>query len=1132
MATNLGLDDAFYVEELLINSHFPVTEWYELGKKLGLSKNTLGIIESNYRHDASRCLTECLAKWLSRADNVDSKGGATIDSLINALESMGHTAVADKMKIHIIIKNHLPSLSQSLCDLSTTVYWLYEEHVLTREVVTVVESASPSVPNQREALLTAVKEAVQNSKNLQTFARVLSNSTNSTNVQLGLAIQKDINKYFPPLKVGIEPQDNENMDETKSPLPIQVQSTPSLLDSAGDTKIDSNSQPLSPRFEVRVPVPQKLEKQFNSIRRSHGMMFLNIRELIQKKSLSLESIQKILSFCTSNNTTLQKIAKCSNVSSVIEVLRDECSLTDIGLLECVVEELNITEAEEYIEKYMTKLGEFCKSIEIDLCLKERFDSIPHLQWETVTLVFDWEPEKHMLKDIRVILSEVSGKLLVIKRQDVRQKELHKKKQGLQDTEIISFFILEETKGRLRDAISCKEKKAFELKQKISEVLRHRRNEQLAGDGRCPFRVKIPGLGCIYWLFDLPDDSSPIIKQYTKNLLQACDLALADSACIKSIINRSVSVIQTCSKRDAICLGSQCNRLTKYIEATDIYLFFFKDIAMWIAKKLQYTMECLYDCRPPRETEAKLLLQSIDGLSEVVLKATDMRLLLVMKMATITHEGFTTFLQFENTIQEAYSYCTLAHFSNNDQRLAEPDDAETLAILNDATHSLFVLWEEIAKWLRTIVSLTGDIKQNTPQVQDKNFDEFKVKVITISASWIALSKMCFKYINHIKPQEFQNSIEATFPLQSIDDVISNLSTLFDDIEAHLLSYSDRDLQLEDSIKVYGSWVQPKMDTTVYQCSDLAREAKELLLSFDFVKASKKLVEIEQQSKHIAIMVKIYLKRLHVIEAYAECQQENIMKKRHKLESEVKDKEEKQNELEMDLAKANQQHNHYETRKKELQNKKKEVEKQKKDCKSSLQKLSKTSLKYLYTKSIIIDLEKRVQVSKNNIKLNEFSRKKSRGYIKNKESQIQRLRKGIKILSQELEKLRQKSNYGIERLQEMKKATADLKKSTFLWNAFSVNVERGETRSVKALWLVQTANKSKNKERVLGSKGMQTALKSFTDAFTTVEHLFTKQWQCVIVYDYTCDMCESPKNGLPLPVDENTVVCCDCAQKFVE
>ena len=54
-------------------------------------------------------------------------------------------------------------------------------------------SASPSIPNQREALLTGVKEAVQTDPNsLHTFANVL--CTISTNVSLGQAILDDISK--------------------------------------------------------------------------------------------------------------------------------------------------------------------------------------------------------------------------------------------------------------------------------------------------------------------------------------------------------------------------------------------------------------------------------------------------------------------------------------------------------------------------------------------------------------------------------------------------------------------------------------------------------------------------------------------------------------------------------------------------------------------------------------------------------------------------------------------------------------------------------------------------------------------------------------------------------------------------
>uniref|UniRef100_A0A1X7SFA3 Uncharacterized protein n=1 Tax=Amphimedon queenslandica TaxID=400682 RepID=A0A1X7SFA3_AMPQE len=77
--------------------------------------------------------------------------------------------------------------------------------MLTQEAVSRVVSASPSIPNQREALLTAVKEAVQTDPNsLHTFANVL--CTISTNVSLGQTILDDISKYFPTPEVGVVPE--------------------------------------------------------------------------------------------------------------------------------------------------------------------------------------------------------------------------------------------------------------------------------------------------------------------------------------------------------------------------------------------------------------------------------------------------------------------------------------------------------------------------------------------------------------------------------------------------------------------------------------------------------------------------------------------------------------------------------------------------------------------------------------------------------------------------------------------------------------------------------------------------------------------------------------------------------------
>ena len=82
---------------MLKRCHFHESRWLELGLRLRLRKDTLDTIEANHPRDRSRCLIECLSKWLHRADAVDIKGGATWDSLSDALRSIGEMAVADKL---------------------------------------------------------------------------------------------------------------------------------------------------------------------------------------------------------------------------------------------------------------------------------------------------------------------------------------------------------------------------------------------------------------------------------------------------------------------------------------------------------------------------------------------------------------------------------------------------------------------------------------------------------------------------------------------------------------------------------------------------------------------------------------------------------------------------------------------------------------------------------------------------------------------------------------------------------------------------------------------------------------------------------------------------------------------------
>lgn len=64
---------------------------------LGLLHSTLQAIESNYKL-VDRCLMDCLAKWLQRADNVVAKGVLpSWSSLSDFLRAINEVVVADKL---------------------------------------------------------------------------------------------------------------------------------------------------------------------------------------------------------------------------------------------------------------------------------------------------------------------------------------------------------------------------------------------------------------------------------------------------------------------------------------------------------------------------------------------------------------------------------------------------------------------------------------------------------------------------------------------------------------------------------------------------------------------------------------------------------------------------------------------------------------------------------------------------------------------------------------------------------------------------------------------------------------------------------------------------------------------------
>ena len=90
------LEQLIDVLNLLKRCGFPQRRWKELGLTLGLLMDSLDATVENYSKVEDRFI-ECIARLLRRADNVDSRGGATFDSLSDTLKSMDENAAADKL---------------------------------------------------------------------------------------------------------------------------------------------------------------------------------------------------------------------------------------------------------------------------------------------------------------------------------------------------------------------------------------------------------------------------------------------------------------------------------------------------------------------------------------------------------------------------------------------------------------------------------------------------------------------------------------------------------------------------------------------------------------------------------------------------------------------------------------------------------------------------------------------------------------------------------------------------------------------------------------------------------------------------------------------------------------------------
>ena len=669
----------------------------------------------------------------------------------------------------------------------------------------------------------------------------------------------------------------------------------------------------------------------------------------------------------------------------------------------------------------------------------------------------------------------------------------------------------------------------------------------------PFLVTFKGSIFGYWLFDPPDDGSPLVKKSFKNLLESCDLLfLADTFNLRSIVDEAICVIQEHEKSQQIQVGSQCNRLMKHIEASAVYLVNYRDVAKAIVPKIHLAMKWLFDVRPPRELGALELLTLIADIAVLVSGTADTRFYHIKKSADVVAEVLRIVLEknkesgHSSQLLSPYiqSFLASAGISSDFKSplvgINESEDIRAVRIFSEMISKSVIFWEKIAEHFQMLKRLAKEIKASATatDMTPEQFDVLKQKVIQTSAGWIAVKKVSCHYIEHISRSDTQlhRIAEKWHPVMSDDfkDFAISVSAHFQDIECFLMT---NDYDMQNEVAIYSTWVQPKINVSGSQCLETADEVSKLVSLGKVKEASRKLIEVKQQSKRLSTVTEIYIRRLEALEIYARYQQEKLMKKMEQLQIEEAQKRQDIQKLEKEMASRRSEVEHYEYLKSKAEENRRVAEEKKRYAEKRRDEVKKWWWVPVYGQILCIRevIEDNASVIRNEErKVNEYEGEKSslENKIQNTEAQISSKRNEVAKLSSKIRDLNDESERRIKTLQEMMEATAILKKTVYYWNEFMSATDHAATRSNAFQKLVKRASEKKDPSRVLNSGGSQTAMKTFEDAFATVERLLNEEWQHLILYDFVCELCHVQYSGLPMPVDNDTVVCHTCAHKFIE
>uniref|UniRef100_A0A1X7V5L2 Uncharacterized protein n=1 Tax=Amphimedon queenslandica TaxID=400682 RepID=A0A1X7V5L2_AMPQE len=142
---------------------------------------------------------------------------------------------------------------------------------------------------------------------------------------------------------------------------------------------------------IEVRVSPGYEAEFDKMGDMLGTLIHNIVPLIKAAIPSVNDLKTYIRRCRPRLEN--RLEKAKMLDAVMRVIEDECSITNVALLETIVNKYSIQDAGDMILAYQTHLDEFCENKLTMFCnrqLKRLSSSL--LTCETIKFVLEWNPK--------------------------------------------------------------------------------------------------------------------------------------------------------------------------------------------------------------------------------------------------------------------------------------------------------------------------------------------------------------------------------------------------------------------------------------------------------------------------------------------------------------------------------------------------------------------------------------------------------------------------------------------------------------------------------------------------------------------------------------------------------------------